>query len=449
MNPKKSCTYISVFLLLILSFQAFAELPYSVQRRVDNISNKLDIVEKLLNTNSSQAKITMDEANKELNYIYEYYKGKFDENSSEFVQVKSKLNELELLLNDTSNTSIETEKLEKIESTVRNNTENSELYNLKNILLEHEKNYLFHYKQIQNNLLSLSSNLQTHNSETINKSVIELSVNLSQFNTVFYPLKDLLSNINSQYPDQQKLMKQSQIGADVSLLIRNLNSEITSWERQRDNKVTSWLDEAQSSISQTEIVMAQVKQMPAHASGPMVNQFIDLLKTPKNLMAIIPGFYHPSKGNDSSNNNISQAKKLTKDINKTEQNIIQIAESAKKAIEKQLQANRFPQNINEAHSDKKVIIDAYHRAYKTEEILRFGVSKDWYEKTEAHWVNDVLIVNTYQYIHAWIAHKTQSGAIRAYNLTFRKTRQSDGNWSQLSYWGVGNSYEILDTNINI
>ena len=77
-----------------------------------------------------------------------------------------------------------------------------------------------------------------------------------------------------------------------------------------------------------------------------------------------------------------------------------------------------------------------------------GIKHSWKQKKEAHWIGNQLVINTYKYIGAWIVHKIDSGKYRAYSMSFRKTLQSDGTWSDLTYWGAGHSYEILEENIH-
>ncbi len=434
---------------LMLTSQVFAELTYSVQRRVDIVSSKLEQVELLLQKDIAQAKITMAEAQQEFDYIGQYYKGKFDENNDQIVRLRSVLNELNTQFISLNKTSQVAPKKEQLNLSGSNHKLHPRIRSLLQVLDDYDQKYLAQYNQLQKDLLKLSSQLQTNDYQKINEATIGLADSLSLFNTTFYPLSKLLTSLKNKQPGWQDLMNQGADGTEVSLLIRNLSAEVSSWEKQRSKLVNLWLEEAEAAITHTEMVMAQVQQMPVNAQEPMVNQFIDLLKTPKLLVSVVPALFPKQKSASDIAHYLTRVITLNKGFNEIEVKVSAIAQSAQKAIADQIMNNRFPSNLNSEHADKALILKAYEQAYKSPEILRFGVSKTWYEKTEAHWNNNVLEVGTYQYIHAWIAHETESGQIRAYNTTYRRVLNQDGSWSDTSYWGVGTSYEVLKQNINI
>jgi hypothetical protein len=113
-----------------------------------------------------------------------------------------------------------------------------------------------------------------------------------------------------------------------------------------------------------------------------------------------------------------------------------------------LEAARFPAQISHNEADEAMIREAFQKKYGAIEIERMGIKKSWEEKTEARWVNGTLVVNTHKYIYAWLAHQTENGKHYVYSMSFRKTLQSDGSWSDLAHYGVGYAYEVLKENLH-
>ena len=80
-------------------------------------------------------------------------------------------------------------------------------------------------------------------------------------------------------------------------------------------------------------------------------------------------------------------------------------------------------------------------------IERVVIRSDWSEKTEARWRHHRWVYGTYRYIEAWMC-KTHNNKTFVYSITLRRTRQSDGKWSDLAYWSIGDSYPILLENVH-
>ena len=82
------------------------------------------------------------------------------------------------------------------------------------------------------------------------------------------------------------------------------------------------------------------------------------------------------------------------------------------------------------------------------QLLRVAVRSPWDERTEARWRNERWVVGTYRYVGVWLCSRAPTGNCWVYGMSFRHTKQPEGSWGALEYWGVGTAYPILEDNVD-
>lgn len=85
---------------------------------------------------------------------------------------------------------------------------------------------------------------------------------------------------------------------------------------------------------------------------------------------------------------------------------------------------------------------------RDKKLLRISIDSPWAVRKEARWRNQTWIIGTYRYISAYCVARTGSGKCYVYHMSFRRTQQADGTWSQLEQWSVGHVYEIREKNLD-
>ncbi len=307
--------------------------------------------------------------------------------------------------------------------------------------------------QVKRDYHSFSSLDDMNDPAALRAAAAKLSDSVEAANTEIYPMTLLARQINAEYPDLQAMTNTSLAGADAAAEISSLNNQLNAWNKWRLDKAKNYVQKAEGEVVQTESQLSMLGSLPPQVRGAMVGQYVGFLKTAKALLVAVPIFLpEPPKeiGDRSAKANglLQQANALEPRIAKADQQMSKMSASAKEELQRELAAARFPANLARNEADEALISEAFRKKFGDIKIERIGIKQSWKEKTEARWVRDTLVVNTYKYIYAWLAHKTEGGKYYAYSMSFRKTLQSDGSWSDLAHYGVGYAYEVLQENLH-
>jgi hypothetical protein len=163
---------------------------------------------------------------------------------------------------------------------------------------------------------------------------------------------------------------------------------------------------------------------------------------PKEAQAALPEFVLARQGFEK------RAKPMRADIRKVAAAVGKTRKDVADAARRRLERARFPKTGQPAGAAEKDIRRAWAEAIKDKKLLRLSIYRPYEERTEARWVNDHWVVNTYRYIGTNCLAQLASGKYMVYRMNFRNTRQADGSWSALKHWSVGHAYEILKENID-
>ncbi len=281
----------------------------------------------------------------------------------------------------------------------------------------------------------------------------KLAESVDAANREIFPMTLLARQINAEYPDLEAMKNISLAGADAAAEIGSLNSLLESWDKWRLDKADNYVQKAEGEVVQTESQLSMLASLPPQVRGAMVGQYVGFLKTAKAFLVVAPILLpEPPKEigvrSAKANELLQRANALQPRIAKAEAQMSGMSASAKEELRRELEAARFPANLVRNEADEALIIAAFRKKYGDIKVERIGIKQSWQEKTEARWAGSALVVNTYKYIYAWLAHKTDSGKYYTYSMSFRKTLQSDGSWSDLAHYGVGYAYEVLEENLH-
>jgi len=291
------------------------------------------------------------------------------------------------------------------------------------------------------------------NADDIYAAIRKISVSVDAANGETYPISLLMAQIKQKYPDLKAVYNTGPSGVDASSLIENINRMLSSWNQSRTEQADHYLEKSESDLMMVGQGLEQLKIIPAQVRGSLASQHIGPLQSSKALLDIIPTLLPSPPGEVGKRTPemetlVQKSNQLKGQYAEIEAQFAQISASAAKEVRQQLDASRFPQGVTHNGGDETEIKSAFSKQFSNTRIERMGIKHSWKQKEEAHWIGNSLVINTYKYIDAWIVHKIDSGKYRAYSMSFRKTLQSDGSWSDLAYWGAGHSYEILEENIH-
>ncbi len=307
--------------------------------------------------------------------------------------------------------------------------------------------------QAKRDYRSYSSLDDMNDPAALRAAAAKLSESVETANREIFPMTLLARQINADYPDLGAMRNTSLAGADAAFEIDSLNSLLESWDKWLLDKANNYVQKAEGEVTQTESQLSMLGSLPPQVRGAMVGQYVGFLKTAKAFLVVVPILLPepPEEIGERSakaNELLQRARALEPRIVKAEEQMFGMSASAKEELRRELEAARFPADLARNESDEALIIDAFQKKYGDIKVERIGIKQSWQEKTEARWVGSTLVVNTYKYIYAWLAHKTESGKYYTYSMSFRKTLQSDGSWSGLAHYGVGYAYEVLEKNLH-
>ncbi len=322
------------------------------------------------------------------------------------------------------------------------------------VLTEHKATLepLIHKAKVD--IRSLYGVMDSSDPNEISAATQKLAGSVDTVNQEIYPVARLMDQINKEHPDLRAVHNQGEAGREASFLIGHLNDVIGKWDESRVDQATHYLQESESSLSQVEMMMGTMKSVPANVRGPMVSQQLGPLKSSRALLGVIPTLLpEPPVGMGKRTATMEQlvqrSTQLEAKYGQIETQMGQLSASAAKELQQQLEANRFPKDLKRDGDLETLLTDVYKKQHGDLKIERIGIKYDWRKKTEARWVSNTLVKETFNYVGAWIAHKTESGKFYAYSISFRKPLNQDGSWGALEQWGVGHAYEILEKNLQI
>ncbi len=264
---------------------------------------------------------------------------------------------------------------------------------------------------------------------------------------------ELVNTFNLQLSDQEKLLRLfPNTYAPASASIAKIDGLISHLEKELDNQMEAIVETASGRIRSANADIASgtlndskkssIKRYAIDISSPL----LDVLKVTYQAKAENPS---PFPSPNSKRIKLRE-KALTsqKEIAVIAEKILAVEEAARIQAQKKVANARFPnESVQVSGADKAMIVKAFETEFGNKSLLKFVVYSGWEKRTEAKWINDGWVVNTFNYIGIWSAKKTPSGKYRVYRVNLRRRLQSDGSWGALKHRSVGHSYEILKKNI--
>ena len=405
-----------------------------VARRIATITTSLDeVVSWIEKSELKHAKSSLEAAKKEMNKIMEWHKGQFDENHPDFVAIKKRL--------AASTASVEG---------------GGGLGAQAAQMAEQVKEVAGVLTREGSALLTGVNEIRQHN------QAFDRAETDAQFATVFASTRASVERIKAvegsarltvkgfrtQFPDLKRLENLVDEGLDAISTMESVDEFPKTWDRVVGGALGRYLP---TSIDDN---------LAAFARGIKNEDFLDnaITNGERTLVRLdhIHGFTSALLAGGPQESKIMRA--FAKQNMELEGQLATLAMSIAKgkgqeadARQLKLGSARFPSTSfkggqwNQVEGTMQSVFEAYTKDKKVE---RVAVHSDWDLRTEARWRGDHWVVGTYRYVGGTLLAKLPDGRYRVYRVSFRRTRQSGGDFGPLEAFGIGHSFEILAENIS-
>lgn len=265
--------------------------------------------------------------------------------------------------------------------------------------------------------------------------------------------RELVNTFNLRLSEKEKLLRLfPKTYPPASGSVSKINGLINILEKELDNQLATIVGTAEERINSANTDLAAgalninnkggIEQYVIGISDPL----LDVIKLTYQTKAENPNGFPSSTSQRMLLR--TKALKYQEEIATIAQKVLQGEAAARLQAQNKLAAARFPEeSIPVSSSDKAMIVEAFEQEFGSDSLLKFAVYSNWEKRVEAKWINDLWVVNTFNYLGIWAAKKTISGKYRVYRINLRRLLQQDGNWGPLKHRSVGHSYEILKENI--
>ena len=239
---------------------------------------------------------------------------------------------------------------------------------------------------------------------------------------------------------------------DIMSAVANMSYQIKSWQEVKDRAAAEILKEARTEIQKAKVRLASKTKADRHSAIGHVRMWAINYHGP--LLAALPLIYPTDEKNadsvltltEAQKSSLAQAVTLAQEIRGLEDTIDKTLKARAAAHRARIAGARFPANAAPLSRGKAGILKAL--AAEFGEPLRTGVYANWSSRKEARWIGHAWDVGVFNYVGVWVAAKTPSGKFRVYRTTLRQRKSTGGSWGPVRYWSVGQSFEILQENIN-
>ncbi|MCP4294271.1 MAG: hypothetical protein GY786_01550 [Proteobacteria bacterium] len=265
--------------------------------------------------------------------------------------------------------------------------------------------------------------------------------------------RELVKTFKLRLSDREKLLRlfpNTYAPANASVgkidgMIKRLVKELDSQMKTIVETAAARIKSANADISAGTLNSSKKNSIEQYIIG-ISAPLLDVLKVTYQTKAENPNAF------PSSNSQRMQLRKnalqYQKKIVTIAQKVLAVEKAALLQEQKKVAKARFPaEKVQVSSADRSMIVKAFEAEFGKNSLLKFVVYSGWEKRTEAKWINDIWVVNTFNYIGIWSAKKTPSGKYRVYRVNLRRRLQSNGSWGALQHRSVGHSYEILKKNI--
>jgi len=424
---------------------ASVPLDSKVARRVETISGSLDKVDQFIGEQDlNQAKVSLDRANKEMAKIYDWHKGKFDENNPDFVAIKSRLADSTARVEGKGGLGDQAAGMkQELEAVIGSlDAASTDIY----AALDEVRLLDTKFRK------AMSATERSGNHDQVNRAISEMRSCVERGQTVHALALQTAHDFHNQFPDLDSLNNLVSNGADAIHSMERIESFETSWDRVRSSSLSRYLPDAhydtKSGLKSIDRGNANHDFLPkAISGGEYTCVTVDWIQQFSSAMlGAVDQSSVEMKEFASSNNEL-----------KTELGKLQVAVAKAKGVQAdakrlKLASARFPVATNsggEWKSVEKVMTETFEEDTRDKTVKRVTVHSPWDERTEARWINDHWVVGTYRYVGGTLLAQLPDGRFRVYRVSFRRTQQANGEFGELAVFGFGHSFEILKENIDL
>ncbi|WP_372366792.1 hypothetical protein [Candidatus Uabimicrobium sp. HlEnr_7] len=405
----------------------YGKLNSKVRYKLDAVKKNLDSAEETLARNWANAREnaqrSIDSAKTNFEQIGRDYKGEFDKQHPDFVAVINRLNKIQGLLNALRE---KEDALHKVQPT------------LAKIIEENQQRI---YKSLRTTNVEID--VREPDIDKIRDVVIKLNADLP-------PALSIVADIYKNYPDQ-KAFKETDLGWKIISGCEDIEKMNKDWQALINSRTNDYNEQVKEYLASADSLKQEAEKnknpMTARVWAGQIKQYAQWGNTCIDAIKILVSGVEPQTKKD-----------VLLETSKLEEQIFALEKYAAKLVNKvisdeklKLERARFPKTKYTGSKWENVtqtITLICKEEFASSVIKKISVNSPWNEKRQGKWRGNIWEWNTYKYIGAWVCKKTESGKFLVYNMMFRRTKQSDGSWSELRYYSVGTVYEILEENIN-
>ncbi len=420
-------------------------LDSKVARRVQTISGSLDKVDQFIGEQDlKQAKVSLDQAQKEMAKIFDWHKGKFDESHPDFVAIENRLADSTAKVEGKGGLGDQAASMkQELEEVIGSlNAAEADIYAAINEFRQLNTQF--------SNAKESTDRMGDH--EKVNSAISAMRSCVERGQAIHLLALKAANDFHNQFPDMDSLENLVPNGADAIHSVERIETFETSWDRVRLSSLSRCLPDAQYDIkSGLKAIERGEKNHDslAHAisGGEYTCVTVDWIQRFSSAMlGSVEQSSSEMKELDSTNHQL-----------KTELGKLQVAVANAKGVQAdakriKLASARFPAVTNsggEWRAVEKIMTETFEEDTKNKIVKRVTVHSPWDERTEARWINNHWVVGTYRYVGGTLLAQLPDGRFRVYRVSFRRTLQSNGDFGPLDVFGFGHSFEILKENINL
>lgn len=310
-------------------------------------------------------------------------------------------------------------------------------------------------------LRDLSSLISDEDTAKIHAQIQKI---LPDIERVYNLLPDAMASakdFRKQYPDFGELSNLVKNGRVAGQKVEKLEKFPASWLDNSSWVIREALTEAQNNIQNYGLgklgeLEGSDESLKTHAANSAESLVIEFSST---LLDVIPVVYPELSAEvqalvpdivKARKDAMVRVEQMRADIVKVTAAIQKIKKDVLDSEQRKIAQARFPKSQyhgGEWDEAENKIKKAWGDAIPDKSLLKIDIYRPWEVRDEARWIKDHWVINTYRYIGANCLAKLPGGKYRVYRMNYRNAQQ-DGGWSELKYWSVGHSYEILEENID-